>query len=110
MAATVCTSIRNCSWTRRSMTSSVLGEYAAALRVEVRAGREHAGDEQMLRCPDPRDVRVLAERLAQRIHVVDLDIGHQRFLRSWRHCTSRRPAWRLSLRPAMKSTSDRRLR
>src|SRR5205085_11158709 len=98
------------SGARRFQRLADLREDAAALRIEIAARREHAGDEEELRRLDAREVRVLAEGFAQRADVVDLDLGHQRFLRSWRHCTSLRPAWRLRRRPAMKSTSESRLR
>ena len=51
-----------------------LREHAGALRVEVGTGGEHAGDIEGLGCLDAGDVRVLAERLAQRIDVVDLQV------------------------------------
>jgi hypothetical protein len=44
------------------------------VRLEVGTGGEHAGDIEGLACLDAGDVRVLAERLAQRIHVVDLQV------------------------------------
>src|SRR5258708_11725063 len=53
-----------------------LGEGAAALRVERIAGGEHAGDEEVLGRFYARDVRILAERLAERVDVVDLDVRH----------------------------------
>ena len=56
-----------------------LREHARALRVEVVARREHAGNEQQLPRLDARHVRVLPERLAEGVGVVDLDVGHRRY-------------------------------
>src|SRR5881396_156482 len=53
-----------------------LGEHAGALRVEVVAGRQHAGNEKEFTGLDPGHVRVLAERLAQGVNVVDADVCH----------------------------------
>src|SRR5205823_6448221 len=53
-----------------------LGEHAGALRVEVVAGRQHAGNEKEFTGLDPGQVRVLAERLAEGVNVVDADVCH----------------------------------
>src|SRR3954466_5333550 len=88
-----------------------LREDAAALGVEIGTGRQHAGDKKKFVRLYPRQVRVLAERLAERVDVRDLDVGHQLLrLRSWRHCTSPRPACWLRRRPATNRRSDSRLR
>jgi hypothetical protein len=53
-----------------------LPEDGRALLLEAVARGEHAGDIERFRALHPRDVRVGADRLAERIDVVDLDIGH----------------------------------
>src|SRR5258708_37586095 len=59
-----------------------LGEHARALRVEIVAGGEHSRDEQELAGLDPRDVGILAERLAEAFRVDDPDLGHGAYLRA----------------------------
>ena len=50
--------------------------HGRALRVEAVARREHAGDVKRLAAFDARDVGIGADGLAQRVDVVDLDLGH----------------------------------
>jgi len=53
-----------------------LGEHAGALRVEIVAGCQHAGNEKEFTGLDSGHVRVLAERLAEGVDVVDADVCH----------------------------------
>ena len=61
-----------------------IGEDLPALRVEVVGAddlaalvrRQLAGDEQELGRLDARDLRILSERLAERVRIENFDLGH----------------------------------
>jgi hypothetical protein len=70
---------------RRGQRGLDIAEHLHALRVEIvdaddlagAVARELPGDEQELRRPHPRDLRILAERLAEAVGAVDLYIRHR---------------------------------
>src|SRR5678816_3278874 len=60
-----------------------LAEHRAALRLEALAGRDHPGDVERLAALHAGDVGVGADGLAERVDVIDLDLGHRYLGLDW---------------------------